>query len=192
ICKRSCWFSPQWYRHRALLAYASCKSRTIDDQNSWGVHQAYISLFYANICRHKSSTAPPMRWLHRHRLPSSRKRVGLGGWTAVSGDSRRRNRPICLDRPERLSSSRFDYDKPTQQEPWKFLPRRSRRKVGIAQTQNSQTPKAISREYAWVVLDPSRDQGWTRFPVHTRLAIPIHYYPLSSVAHHSLKVQSRL
>ena len=30
------------------------------------------------------------------------------------------------------------------------------------------------------------------FSVNTRLAIPIHYYPLSSVAHHSLKVQSRL
>jgi len=35
--------------------------------------------------------------------------------------------------------------------------------VGIAQTQNSQTPKAISKEYAWVVLDPSRDQDWARF-----------------------------
>jgi hypothetical protein len=30
------------------------------------------------------------------------------------------------------------------------------------------------------------------FSVNARLAIPIHYYPLSSVAHHSLKVQSRL
>jgi hypothetical protein len=30
------------------------------------------------------------------------------------------------------------------------------------------------------------------FSVNTRLAIPIHYYPSSSVAHHSLKVQSRL
>jgi hypothetical protein len=35
--------------------------------------------------------------------------------------------------------------------------------MGIAQTQNSQTPKAISKEYAWVVLDPSRDQDWARF-----------------------------
>jgi hypothetical protein len=35
--------------------------------------------------------------------------------------------------------------------------------VGIAQTQNSQTPKAISKEYAWVVLDPSRVQDWARF-----------------------------
>jgi hypothetical protein len=32
--------------------------------------------------------------------------------------------------------------------------------VGIGQTQNSQTPKAISKEYAWVVLDPIRDQDW--------------------------------
>ena len=30
------------------------------------------------------------------------------------------------------------------------------------------------------------------FSVNTRLAIPIHYYPLSSVAHQSLKVQFRL
>jgi hypothetical protein len=30
------------------------------------------------------------------------------------------------------------------------------------------------------------------FSVNTRLAIPIHYYPLSSVAHHGLKVQLRL
>ena len=30
------------------------------------------------------------------------------------------------------------------------------------------------------------------FSVNTRSAIPIHCYPLSSVAHHSLKVQSRL
>jgi hypothetical protein len=35
--------------------------------------------------------------------------------------------------------------------------------VGIAQTQKSHTPKAISKEYAWVVLDPSRDQDWARF-----------------------------
>jgi hypothetical protein len=64
--------------------------------------------------------------------------------------------------------------------------------VGIAQTQNSQTPKAISKEYAWVVLDPSRDQDSARFLGQYAVAIPIHHYPLSSVGHHSLKVQSRL
>src|SRR3954470_21894329 len=64
--------------------------------------------------------------------------------------------------------------------------------MGIAQTQNSQTPKAISKEYAWVVLDPSRDQDWAQFLGQYAVAIPIHYYPLPSVAHHSLKVQSPL
>jgi hypothetical protein len=59
--------------------------------------------------------------------------------------------------------------------------------MGIAQTQSSQTPKAISKEYAWVVLDPGRDQDRARFLGQYALAIPIHYYLLSSVAHHSRK-----
>jgi hypothetical protein len=42
--------------------------------------------------------------------------------------------------------------------------------VGIAQTQNSQTPEALSKEYARVVLDPSRDQDWARFPGRYALA----------------------
>jgi hypothetical protein len=50
--------------------------------------------------------------------------------------------------------------------------------VGIAQTQNPQTAKAISKEYAWVVLDPSRDQDWARFlgqyPIgHPNLLLPV-------------------
>jgi hypothetical protein len=123
-------------------------------------------------------------------LPSSRKRVGLDGWTAMSGDSRRRDRPICLDRPERLFSPRFT-----------MISQLNRTMEFLTALQSTEGGDCADAELATTKSDIARIRiGCPRSEPRSRLgaisrsiraAIPIHYCPLSSVAHHSLTVQSR-
>src|SRR5580693_5551801 len=95
-------------------------------------------------------------------LPSSRKRVGLDGWTAMSGDSRRRDRPICLDRPERLFSPRFTMISQLNRTMEFLTALQSTEGGDCADAELATTKSDIARIYASVVLDPSRDQDWAR------------------------------